>query len=46
MICAVGQFGNAQIPDIPGAADFAGPVCHTAAWRDDLALAGKRVEDV
>ncbi len=43
VICAVGQFGNAQIPDIPGVADFAGPVCHTAAWRDDLALAGKRV---
>ncbi len=30
-------------PDIPGLDGFAGPVFHSAQWRDDVDLAGKRV---
>jgi 4-hydroxyacetophenone monooxygenase len=43
LICAVGQFSNPVIPDITGAGDFRGPSFHTADWRDDVDLAGKRV---
>ena len=43
LICAVGQFSTAVIPDIPGAADFIGPTCHTAEWDESIDLAGKRV---
>lgn len=43
LICAVGQFSTAVIPDINGAKDFAGPACHTAAWDDSIDLDGKRV---
>lgn len=43
LICAVGQFTNAVIPNIKGAKDFSGPSFHTADWRDDVDLAGKRV---
>ena len=43
VICAVGQFGNPIIPDIPGAADFAGPSFHTADWPDEIDLTGKRI---
>lgn len=43
LICAVGQFGNPVIPDIPGATTFSGPAFHTANWRDDVDLTGKRV---
>jgi 4-hydroxyacetophenone monooxygenase len=43
LICAVGQFSNAVIPDIPGADTFGGPSFHTADWRDDVDLTDKRV---
>jgi 4-hydroxyacetophenone monooxygenase len=43
LICAVGQFSNAVIPDIKGANIFGGPSFHTANWRDDVDLTGKRV---
>jgi 4-hydroxyacetophenone monooxygenase len=43
LICAVGQFSNSVIPDIKGAGDFCGPSFHTANWREDVDLAGKRV---
>ena len=43
LICAVGQFSNSVIPDIKGAKDFQGPSFHTADWRDDVNLVGKRV---
>lgn len=43
LICAVGQFSNAVIPNIKGADTFGGPAFHTADWRDDLDLTGKRV---
>lgn len=43
LICAVGQFSNPVVADIEGADDFAGPAFHTAGWRDDVDLTGKRV---
>lgn len=43
LICAVGQFSTAVIPDINGANDFHGPSCHTADWDDTIDLDGKRV---
>ncbi|WP_412535080.1 flavin-containing monooxygenase [Mycolicibacterium sp. D5.8-2] len=43
LICAVGQFSNAVIPDIEGAGTFAGPSFHTADWRDEVDLSGKRI---
>lgn len=43
LICAVGQFSNFVIPNIKGAKDFNGPSFHTADWRDDVDLEGKRV---
>ena len=43
LICAVGQFSNSVIPDIKGSKDFRGPSFHTANWRDDVDLTGKRV---
>lgn len=43
LICAVGQFSNAVIPNIKGAKEFAAPSCHTGAWRDDIDLTGTRV---
>ncbi|MBB3604106.1 4-hydroxyacetophenone monooxygenase [Mycolicibacterium sp. BK556] len=43
LICAVGQFSNSVIPEIKGGSTFRGPSFHTADWRDDVELAGKRV---
>ncbi|OBJ87135.1 flavin-containing monooxygenase [Mycobacterium asiaticum] len=43
LICAVGQFSNSVIPDIKGARTFRGPSFHTADWRDEVDLTGKRV---
>jgi 4-hydroxyacetophenone monooxygenase len=43
LICAVGQFSNPVIPDIEGANEFDGPTFHTADWREDVDLTGKRV---
>lgn len=43
LICAVGQFSNAVVPNIKGADDFDGPAFHTADWRDDVDLTDKRV---
>lgn len=43
LICAVGQFSNAVIPRIKGANSFGGSSFHTADWRDDIDLTGKRV---
>ncbi|CDO89108.1 4-hydroxyacetophenone monooxygenase [Mycobacterium triplex] len=43
LICAVGQFSNAVIPDIKGANEFRGPSFHTADWRDGVDLRGKQV---
>ena len=43
IISAVGQLNRPKIPDIPGAASFQGPVFHSAAWRAEHDLQGKRV---
>jgi cation diffusion facilitator CzcD-associated flavoprotein CzcO len=32
-----------KLPDWPGLDDFTGPVLHTARWREDVDLSGKRV---
>jgi 4-hydroxyacetophenone monooxygenase len=43
MVAAVGALNRPQIPNIKGLSDFAGPKFHTAAWRADVDLKGKRV---
>ncbi len=42
-VAAVGALNRPQIPNIKGLADFAGPKFHTAEWRTDVELKGKRV---
>ena len=43
VISAVGQLNRPKVPDIPGADTFAGPAFHSARWRHDVDLTGKRV---
>jgi cation diffusion facilitator CzcD-associated flavoprotein CzcO len=43
LITACGQLSIPRIPAIPGLGDFSGPVFHTARWRHDVDLAGRRV---
>jgi len=43
VISAVGIFNPIKMPDIKGLDSFAGPRFHTAQWRDDVDLTGKRV---
>ncbi len=43
VVSAVGQLSNPVVPDLPGAESFAGPAFHSAQWRHDVELAGKRV---
>lgn len=43
VICATGVLHHPFVPDIPGLADFAGPVVHTAGWDDDLDTTGARI---
>ena len=43
VVSAVGQLSNPVIPAIPGAETFAGPAFHSAHWRHDVDLTGKRV---
>jgi cation diffusion facilitator CzcD-associated flavoprotein CzcO len=43
LITACGQLSVAKLPRIPGLQSFAGPAFHTAEWRHDVDLAGKRV---
>ena len=43
LITACGQLSIPAFPAIPGAASFDGPAFHTAEWRHDVDLAGKRV---
>jgi len=43
LITACGQLSVAKIPAIPGLDSFEGPAFHTAQWRHDVELAGKRV---
>jgi cation diffusion facilitator CzcD-associated flavoprotein CzcO len=43
LIAACGQLSAPSIPAIPGVDDFEGPTFHTARWRHDVELEGKRV---
>lgn len=43
LIVAAGHLADWSLPDIPGLADYGGDVFHSAAWRNDVALEGKRV---
>lgn len=43
VISAVGQLNQPRYPDIPGRDDFAGPAFHSARWRHNVDLKGKRV---
>ena len=43
LITACGQLSVPKVPPIPGLESFDGPAFHTARWRDDVDLAGRRV---
>jgi 4-hydroxyacetophenone monooxygenase len=43
VVSAVGQLNRPSLPDIPGRDSFAGPAFHSARWRHDVGLRGKRV---
>ncbi len=43
LVTACGQLSIPRVPPIPGLDDFAGPAFHTARWRHDVELAGRRV---
>ncbi|HEY2709770.1 MAG TPA: NAD(P)/FAD-dependent oxidoreductase [Caulobacteraceae bacterium] len=43
VISAVGQLNQPRLPDIEGRDDFKGPAFHSARWRSDVELKGKRV---
>jgi cation diffusion facilitator CzcD-associated flavoprotein CzcO len=43
LVTACGQLSVPKLPPVPGLEDFDGPAFHTAEWRHDVDLAGKRV---
>jgi 4-hydroxyacetophenone monooxygenase len=43
VVSAVGQLNRPSMPDIEGLNEFAGPMFHSARWRADVDLSGKRV---
>ncbi len=43
LITACGQLSVPKLPAIPGLETFDGPAFHTAEWRHDVELSGKRV---
>ncbi|WP_293677087.1 NAD(P)-binding domain-containing protein [uncultured Phenylobacterium sp.] len=43
VVTAVGQLNRPRFPDIEGRETFAGPSFHSAEWRHDVDLKGKRV---
>ena len=43
LITACGQLSRPKVPPLAGLDRFAGPAFHTAEWRHDVDLAGKRV---
>lgn len=43
LVTATGQLSRPASPSLPGLAHFSGPVFHSAQWRQDIDLAGKRV---
>src|SRR3546814_2669143 len=42
LVTACGQLSVPKTPPIPGLDSFEGPAFHTAEWRHDVDLAGKR----
>lgn len=43
VVSGLGGLHEPNIPDFPGKDDFAGPAFHTAKWRHDIDLTGKRI---
>ena len=43
VVSAVGQLNQPRFPDVSGVGDFKGPAFHSARWRHDVDLTGKRV---
>jgi 4-hydroxyacetophenone monooxygenase len=43
VVTATGVLNAPSVPDIDGAASFRGDLMHTAQWRDDVDLRGRRV---
>jgi cation diffusion facilitator CzcD-associated flavoprotein CzcO len=43
LVTACGQLSVPAVPPLPGLESFAGPAFHTAEWRHDVELRGKRV---
>ncbi|MEW5684341.1 MAG: NAD(P)/FAD-dependent oxidoreductase [Pseudomonadota bacterium] len=43
VITAVGQLNRPRMPDIEGLGTFEGPAFHSAEWRHDVDLQGKRI---
>ncbi len=43
VVTAVGQLNRPRFPEIEGMGTFAGPAFHSAEWRHDVDLKGKRV---
>jgi cation diffusion facilitator CzcD-associated flavoprotein CzcO len=43
LVSAVGQLHRPQVPKLPGLETFRGPSFHSARWRHDVDLTGKRV---
>lgn len=43
VVAATGPLSQPSTPNVPGLEDFPGEVFHTAAWRHDVNLAGRRV---
>ncbi|WP_305095389.1 NAD(P)/FAD-dependent oxidoreductase [Prescottella sp. R16] len=43
LVVASGALNVPRLPRIPGSESFPGPIVHSAAWRDDVELTGRRV---
>lgn len=43
LVCATGQLSRPRVPELEGRETFSGPQFHSAEWRHDVDLAGKRV---
>jgi cation diffusion facilitator CzcD-associated flavoprotein CzcO len=43
LVAAAGPLSQPHLPDLPGLAEFAGPVLHTGAWDPSIDLTGQRV---
>jgi cation diffusion facilitator CzcD-associated flavoprotein CzcO len=43
LVTACGQLSVPKVPSIPGLESFEGPAFHTARWREDVDVSGKRV---